>query len=161
VRAGDLRSVAAVFASSPEARLALLRAVWPSIVGPQLARQAELASLTGDFLRIRVADPRWRKVLPRMRREMIDKMWSAVGKLAPRQIGFLEASTTRPNSGDADLSEALRPTRAASSARAPVAPQGVVAAAESIADPLLRDEFVRAAARYLTSTRCTPHRRGV
>jgi hypothetical protein len=145
MQAGDLRGVASLFGTAPEARLALIRAVWPQVVGEQVAGRAEVASLTGGLLRLRVADPRWRKVLPRMRKDILARLHQVIGALAPQQIGLIEGRLSH----DADGA----PKRHRIPARSPDAEQPVPAAlasaAQSIADATLRSEFLAAAARYL------------
>jgi len=149
MQAGDLRAVTTLFGSRPEARLALIRAVWPQVVGEKVADHAEVASLTEDLLRVRVADPRWRKVLPRMRKDILHHLRQVVGSLAPLHIGLIEGPLT--------FGASAIPRRRAAPARAGGG-QGVpsshvtdalVQASRAIDDLDLRSEFLTAAARYL------------
>jgi|WetSurMetagenome_2_1015567.scaffolds.fasta_scaffold565905_2 hypothetical protein len=150
MQSGDLRAVTRVFGSAPEARLALIRAVWPQVVGEQVARHTEVASLTAELLRVRVADPRWRKVLPRMRRDILSHLRQVIGALAPQQIGLLE--------GPLASGAAVATPRRFVSSRSADAPQGTATsqvtralteASQAIEDLGLRREFLAAATRYL------------
>ena len=147
MQSGDLRAVASLFGSAPEARLALIRAVWPQVVGEQVAGRTEVASLTGGLLRLRVADPRWRKVLPRMRKDILARLRQVIGALAPQQIGLIEGRLS--HDVDSAPKRQLAPRRPPE-AEPPVS--GALArAAQSIDDATLRSEFLAAAARYLNA----------
>jgi hypothetical protein len=145
---GDMRGVTTVFGSSTEARLALIRAVWPRVVGPQVAHRTEVASLTGDFLRLRVADTRWRKVLPRMRTVILSRLRQEIGGLAPHQIGLLEGPPRLAADSASDLGQRPGTPRPAPPA---MPSEALVEAARAIADTSLRGEFLASAARYLAS----------
>jgi hypothetical protein len=147
VRRQDLHDVERLFGMSDQARLALLRAVWPRVVGADVARRTEVASLTGDLLRIRACDGRWARVLHRMRRDILNGLWSAVGRLAPKQLGFLEGPlATQPASS-------LEPSpQPAPSVAAGPPPSAVSEAAAAIPDAELRAAFLAAAGRYLQRT---------
>jgi hypothetical protein len=148
VTPSDMRGVTTLFGSSSEARLALIRAVWPRVVGQQVAHRTEVASLTGDFLRLRVADTRWRKVLPRMRTVILTRLRQEIGGLAPHQIGLLEGPARLGADPASDLGQRPGTPR-------PVPPtmpsEALVAAARAIADPALRGDFLASATRYLAS----------
>ncbi len=150
VRSGDLRSAASLFGSDPAARVALLRAVWPLAVGPEIAQRTEVAALVTDVLHVRVTDARWRQALFRMRREILFKLRRATGDLAPRRLGFLEGA---PRAGAPLTSPGAQssPERA----RRPL-PASVEAAARAIDDPVLRERFEQVAARYLERAPAAP-----
>lgn len=119
-------------------RLALLRALWPSAVGREVARRSEVVSLDRDMLRVRVPDARWRRALFRMQRDIIVRLRRSAGALAPGRLGFIEGpvaerpeAVTRPEAPPSPPSAAL------------------LASAEAIADADIRAHFVQAAARYL------------
>ena len=152
MRPGDLSGVASLFGSPPEARLALIRAVWPRVVGEQVARRTEVASLTADFLRLRVTDPRWRKVLPRMRKDILAHLRQAIGTLAPHEIGLLEGDARRAaeEAGDS-LRHAARRREAAAQPAAIPPSRALVDASHAIADADMRAEFLATAARYLAA----------
>src|SRR5262245_25582897 len=79
-----------LFGRSPQHTLAVIRAAWPAAVGSELARRTEVLALDGRVLRVRVPDAGWRKVLHRMRREILSRLHQAVGSLAPAALGFHE-----------------------------------------------------------------------
>lgn len=127
-----------LFGSGPAPRLALIRAFWPAAVGADVARRTEIVALEGRCLRVRVPDARWRKVLHRMQREIVSRLWSAIGELAPSQLSFVEEPVAeRP----------VAPPVPERPAAAP--PEALVASAAAIADPELRARFLSTAARYL------------
>ena len=69
---------------------ALVRAAWTRAVGPELSRRTEVVALEGTTLRVRVPDARWRKVLHRMQPELLMRLRTLAGELAPRRLGFVE-----------------------------------------------------------------------
>ncbi len=127
-----------IFAATPAARLALLRALWPSAVGPEVARRSELVGLEKGVLRVRVPDAGWRKALFRNHRDIIVRLRRSAGELAPAKLGFLEGLVAEP-SAVPDEPAAPRPWL----------PAGLVAAAQGIADDDVRGRFLETAARYL------------
>jgi hypothetical protein len=131
-----------LFGGRPGATLALLRAAWPRVVGPDVARRTEVLAVDGVTLRVRVADARWRKVLHRMQREILGRLREAAGDLAPKRLGFTEGPVHEQV--DAAPPPETRP------APEPTAPPAVVAGAQAIADPEIRRRFLETAARYLT-----------
>src|SRR5262245_29617255 len=123
VAMGHQALAAQLFGRRPEHTLALLRAAWPAAVGPELARRTEVVVLDGRVLRIRVPDVRWQKVLHRMQRQILERLWRAAGELAPKSLGFqLGAVATAP--------ETARPEEAA--APPPVIPASIQEAAQRI-----------------------------
>ncbi len=129
---------ARVFAGQPRARLALLRALWPAAVGPEVARRTEIVGLENDVLRVRVADARSRKALFRVYRDLIVKWRRSAGTLGPARLGFIEGP----------VAEVAPPAPAAPIAQARL-PESVAAAAASISDVEIRQGFLESAARYL------------
>ena len=147
MRRQDLRDVERLFGVSDQARLALVRAIWPQVVGADVARRTEVASLTGELLRIRTDDTRWARVLHKMRRDILNRLWGAIGRLAPKQLGLLEGPLpTEPDSPPTSRPRAATPVE-------PLPPSPVLsAAASAIPDAELRDAFLAAAGRYLGRT---------
>jgi Dna[CI] antecedent DciA-like protein len=134
---------------SPQ-RLELVRAAWPLAVGQDLARRTEVLGLEGRTLRVRVPDAGWRKVLHRMRAQILGRLAEVAGDAAPDRLGFQE----EPLGTRTVL--ALRPTPPPPPPLA-AAPPSVVLGAAAIADPELRRAFVEVAARYLArSARAAP-----
>jgi Dna[CI] antecedent, DciA len=126
-----------LFAAAPERRLALLRAVWPVAVGRELARRSEVVAFAHGVVRIRVPDAAWRRVLLRMRSEILARLARLAGAAAPRRMAFVEGGV------------APEPERAAPPAPPSPPPALVVAAAEAIPDRDLRAIFLETASRYL------------
>jgi len=158
-----------LFGTSSERALVLLRAAWPGVVGPELARRTEVVSLEGTTLRVRVPDVGWQKVLHRMRGDILSRLFDVAGELAPRRLGFVEPPRLRGTPHPASIDPALvsvpadsaspptpkphpRPASTAASEPDLVAPPSVEAAAAAIADPELRRRFLASAARYLRAT---------
>jgi hypothetical protein len=131
---------ARLFAPGTPGATALLRAAWPLAVGADLGQRTEVTGIDNGTLRVRVPDARWRKVLHRMRREILARLRETTGPAAPYRLGFVEGplSFVPPPAAEP---KPLRPT--------PDAPPAVVGAAASIQDPALRARFLESAARYL------------
>lgn len=140
VSAGNQPLAVQLFGRRPEHTLALLRAAWPAAVGPELARRTEVVALDGRMLRVRVPDVRWQKVLHRMQRQILERLWRAAGDLAPKALGF--------HLGAVSAAQPPEPPTPAP-APAPPVPDSIRQAAQTIADPELREQFEKAAARYL------------
>jgi hypothetical protein len=129
-----------LFGRAPGARLALIRAFWPLAVGADTGRRTEVVALEGRTLRIRVPDARWRKVLHRMQREILGRLFASIGDLAPSQLSFVEGPVADP----------APPPALPSPAMPPAASPELMARAAAIADPELRERFLSTAARYLS-----------
>ncbi len=132
-----------LFGGHPERRLALLRAVWPHAVGPELARRTRVLELHRGTLRVAVPDAIWRKVLHGMQATLRARLRARVGALAPSRLSFQELP----------LDEVLD---AAPARDAPPAPEpeatpdpALVASAAVIADDEIRAMFLKSAARAL------------
>jgi len=140
LRQASIRQLAQkLFGASPGAKLALIRAFWPLAVGSDTARRTEVVALEGRTLRIRVPDARWRKVLHRMQREILARLFASIGDLAPTQLSFVEAPVADLPPPPAVPELTLRPPS-----------PGLVAGAATIVDPELRERFLSTAARYLS-----------
>jgi hypothetical protein len=149
-RAAGMGLAARLFGSAPERTLALLRAAWPRVVGPELARRTEVIALEGDSLRIRVPDAGWRKGLLRMRREILTRLRDLAGDLAPRRLGFTEGFPA----GTAPSLPPIPPP--APEVPAPPPSPALSAEAARIRDPELRARFLEIAGRYLARTKHPP-----
>jgi hypothetical protein len=128
-----------LFAATPERRLTLLRAVWPAVVGRDLARRAEVVAFDRGVMRVRLPDAAWRRVLLRMRPEILARLARLAGAAAPRRMAFVEGG----------VAIAPEPEKTLPPVPPPPPPTLVVAAAEAISDPELRARFVATASRYL------------
>lgn len=122
--------------------LELMRAAWPLAVGKDLARRTEVLAVEGRTLRVRVPDARWRKVLHRMRGDIVQRLRGVAGDAAPDRLGLQE--------GRAGTVPAAPPDEVRTAAPGPpTPPPAVCAAAAAIGDEDLRRAFLEAAARYL------------
>jgi len=134
------RAVSEMFARSPERRLALLRAVWPGAVGADLARRSAIVAFDNGILRVQVPDAAWRKVLFRMRGEILARLRGTAGPAAPRALGFVEGAVPEQDPAPSVVPAAGRRE----------VPSTIRDAAAAIVDPALRARFVEAATAYLT-----------
>ena len=131
---------------SPQ-RLELVRAAWPLAVGPDLARRTEVLALEGRTLRVRVPDASWRKVLHRLRGEILARLADVAGSAAPDRLGFQE-ETLAARAGSESRPEAPKPPTADARLSPALAHE-----AEAIEDPELRRAFLETAGRYLARGR--------
>jgi len=136
----DAGSAARLFDGGTAARLALLRALWPAAVGPEIARRTEVIGIEGDVLRVRVADAGWRKALFRVYRDIIVRLRRDAGPLAPARLGFLEGPVADP------------PQPPPAPTATPRLPASVKEAAAAIGDDDVRTRFLETAARYIGRT---------
>jgi Dna[CI] antecedent, DciA len=128
-----------LFGRNPVHTLALLRAAWPLAVGPELARRTEVLTLDGRVLRIRVPDAGWRKVLHRMRRDIVVRLREVAGELAPTRFGFIEGGI---------VPLPAPPPAPAATAGGPLS-EAIAEGAATIADAEIRQLFLVTARRYL------------
>jgi hypothetical protein len=128
-----------------ERSLLLLRACWPLAVGARLARRTTPIGLEAQSLIVRVPDARWRKILHRLRREILQRLREVAGARAPHTLGFALAPPGEP--------EPPAEPAAAEPAAAADPPRELVRAAQAIADPELRALFLRSSAGYLARGR--------
>jgi hypothetical protein len=125
----------------------LLRAAWPAAVGEELARRTEVLGIDGHVLRVRIPDGRFRRVVNRMRPEILARLRASVGPLAPAQLGLVEAA---PGPAPEAKPVPARETPAPISAP-PAEPSAALReSAARIADPEIRELFLACAARYLS-----------
>jgi hypothetical protein len=140
---------ARIFTRGSPPALALLKAAWPAAVGPELARRTEVLAIERDFLRVRIPDARWRKVLHRMQPQILEHLRRVAGDLVPRRLGFNEGPPFLPEPGP----EPSDRTRSSELPLPPTwggaLPDAVAAAARRIDDPEIRALFETSAARYL------------
>jgi hypothetical protein len=136
-RSPDL--AARLFGDKPEHTLALLRAIWPSAVGEELARRTRPVAYDSGVLRVMVPDLRWQRSLLRMRGDILSRLRRVAGRASPRSLGFVTGEVTDP--APPRDAPRLQPSQ-------PV-PAIVVEAADAIAEESLRKPFLEAAGRYL------------
>jgi hypothetical protein len=145
----DLQGLARrLFPPGSPQRLELVRAAWPRAVGADLARRTEVLALEGRTLRVRVPDASWRKVLHRMRGQILGRLADVAGAAAPDRLGFQEETLAARALSASSFAPA--PSRRDAM---PSPPEALVREAEAIADPELRRAFLDAAARYLARGR--------
>lgn len=130
-----------------ERALPLLRAAWPLAVGERLAQRTEVVVLEGRTLIVRVPDARWRKILHRLRREILARLRQTAGARAPHALGFVETPSPEAAVGETASAREPLPT-----CHAP-APPLVAHSALTIADAEMRSRFLEAAGRYLARGR--------
>lgn len=149
-RATTSALAARLFAPGSPAALALVRAAWPLAVGPELARRTQVLAIEASTLRVRVPDAGWRKVLHRMQRDILARLRDVAGpRLAPQRLGFTEGPV--PEAARAPAIPAVPPLPD------PEVPAAVATGAEAIADPEVRDRFLKTAARSLARSKGVPH----
>jgi len=141
---------ARIFTRGSPPALALLKAAWPAAVGPELARRTEVLALERDFLRVRIPDARWRKVLHRMQPEILEHLRRVAGDLVPRRLGFNEGPPRQPEP-EPEPSDRMRSSERPPSPAPAALPDGLAAAARRIGDTEIRALFERSAARYLAA----------
>jgi len=83
-------SVPRFFAAAAPHRLAVLKALWPSITGEALANHSEVAGIQGDVMRVRTESNAWLKTLRDLKGTLILRLQAAAGPLAPRALAFVE-----------------------------------------------------------------------
>jgi hypothetical protein len=142
-------------AGSPQ-RLELVRAAWPRAVGADLARRTEVLALEGRTLRVRVPDAGWRKVLHRLRGQILARLADIAGSAAPDRLGFQE-EVWAAGAGSESRREGLGgfpPLRGFAPEPPTLSPPPALAReAEAIEDPELRRAFLETAGRYLARGR--------
>lgn len=134
-------SLARLFARDGAHLLALVQAVWPEAVGPDVARRTRVEGLAGHTLRVRVPDAAWRRQLHRMQPQVLARLRHLLGDAAPRRLGFSEGGLPEPD--PTPPPPATEPP--------PPLPEAVRVAAEGIEDPEIRALFERSAARALVA----------
>lgn len=148
----DLQDLARrLFPPGSPQRLELVRAAWPLAVGEDLARRTEVLALEGRTLRVRVPDASWRKVLHRLRGQILGQLAAVAGSAAPDRLGFQEGGF-----GEPPPAPGLADDRTTPPAEKPAPTPALLREAEAIADPELRRAFLEVACRYLARGRAIP-----
>lgn len=78
------------FAAAEPHRLAVLKALWPSITGEALANHSEVVGIQGDVMRVRADSASWLKTLRDLMGTLVFRLQQAAGPLAPRGLAFVE-----------------------------------------------------------------------
>jgi hypothetical protein len=131
------------FAAALPHRLAVLKALWPSITGEALANHSEVVGIQGDVMRVRADSASWLKTLRDLKGTLVYRLQQAAGPLAPRGLAFVEGPI------------APKPKHSRTRARpmpVPVEalPRAVSEAAENIPTGEGREIYLRAAAAFQT-----------
>jgi len=129
------------FAAALPHRLAVLKALWPSITGEALANHSEVVGIQGDVMRVRADSASWLKTLRDLKGTLVHRLQHAAGPLAPRGLAFVEGPIApKP------------PRRPARERPKPVPmetlPKAVSEAAERIPTAEGREIYLRAAAAF-------------
>jgi len=141
----------AIFRRGSPGALALLRAVWPAVVGPELSQRTEVLGVVEDTLRIGVPDARWRMALHKLQPTILRGLRERAGTLAPRRLGFVEGVTP-------SLAPEPRRSRVEIPAEPPSLSAALAREAQAIADPEIRTAFLETAARYLARSLSCHHK---
>ncbi|MEO5763467.1 MAG: DUF721 domain-containing protein [Vicinamibacteria bacterium] len=82
------------FSAAEPHRLAVLKALWPTLTGEALANHCEVVGIQGDVMRVRADSRSWLKTLRDLRGTLILRLQRAAGPLAPRALAFVEGPIT-------------------------------------------------------------------
>jgi hypothetical protein len=136
------------FVAAEPHRLAVLKALWPSISGATIANHSEVVGIQGDVMRIRVDSSSWLKTVRDFKGILILRLQGAAGPLAPRALAFVEGAVTgkiaRPKP------RRLEPV--------PVSelPEQIRNAADRVPTPEGREAYLRAASAFRARFRVSP-----
>ena len=133
-------SLPSFFAVAEPHRVAVLRALWPSLTGDALANHSEVAGIQGDVLRIRADSGAWLKTVRDLKGTLLHRLQRAAGPLAPRALAFVEGPVSpRPTKRRAGV---------ATVHRAGALPAHLLEAADRLPTESDRAIFLRAAASF-------------
>jgi predicted nucleic acid-binding Zn ribbon protein len=82
--------------AAPRTRLAAAQAAWAGVVGEQLAAVATPASERAGTLTVECADAVWAHELDLMQTQLLERLQSELGELAPSALRFRVASDRPP-----------------------------------------------------------------
>jgi predicted nucleic acid-binding Zn ribbon protein len=91
----ELSSVIAEWIDAPAAREAVVLAIWPRVVGDEVAQRSRPQALEGSKLVIEVIDPAWSRALEEMAADLLRRLNGALGKQIVRSIEWRPASLSR------------------------------------------------------------------
>lgn len=129
------------FAAAEPHRLAVLKALWPSITGDALANHSEVVGIQGDVMRVRADSASWLKTLRDLKGTLVFRLQQAAGPLAPRGLAFVEGPVA-PRPPRRRSRERLKPV--------PIdaLPREVSEAADRVPTAEGREVYLRAAAAF-------------
>lgn len=129
------------FAAAEPHRLAVLKALWPSITGDALANHSEVVGIQGDVMRVRADSASWLKTLRDLTGTLVYRLQDAAGPLAPRGLAFVEGPIT-PKTPRRRAAERVKPVPVGALPSAISDAAGRVPSAEG------REIYLRAAAAF-------------
>ena len=129
------------FAAAGPHRLAVLKALWPSITGDALAAHSEVVGIQDDVMRVRADSASWLKTLRDLKGTLVFRLQQAAGPLAPRGLAFVEGPVT-PKAPRRKAPERLKPVSLER------LPRAVCEAASRIPSVEGREIYFRAAAAF-------------
>lgn len=124
---------------------------WAEVVGGELARRSEPEALSQGVLTVRVTDPVWGKMIYKLQDRIIPALNRAIGSSLVRRINFTKRSRL-----EGELARRHEVERRREPPESAVPPTEIVAAADGIDEPELRELVLRSAAHYL---KAREHRR--
>ncbi|HVB86076.1 MAG TPA: DUF721 domain-containing protein [Candidatus Dormibacteraeota bacterium] len=80
----------------PDATLAWLEGVWPSVVGPQIAAHTRPLRCLRGGLELSADSPVWQSQISRMEQDLRARINAAWGGTLVREVKFVAAGTNRP-----------------------------------------------------------------
>lgn len=122
----------------------LVRAAWGQIVGRQLAARSEVFRVYQDTLIVHVPDDTWKRQLLRLERKLLSRVADLLGRTGLARMEFRVAPA-----GAAGLPPRKEPGRVAPAPAAGAADPELEESARAIADPRLRELFLRASKRMI------------
>jgi hypothetical protein len=136
-----ISSLPRFFAAAEPHRLAVLKALWPSVAGNALSNHSEVVGIQGEVMRIRVDSTSWLKTLRDLRGTLILRLQRAAGPLAPRGLALVEGRVA-PGPPRRSRFKPVKPL--------PVSalPEQISASAGRIPTAEGRDAYLRAAAAF-------------
>lgn len=126
----------------------MVRAAWVALVGQQIASRSHVFRLYNTRLQVNVPDSRWQKQLHRMEQRLLSRINGLVGtgRISGLDFRVDPSMTVTPQPAAA----AAPPRKAPGRETAPPATDAdVERSAQAIADPALRELFLRTSRRML------------
>ncbi len=126
--------------------LELIRIKWTEVVGSELARRTEPASVGGGVLTIRVSEAVWGRTILKMQRDILNRIGSVVGLRVIQRIQFIrDGQSLWINKPEMPKSNTYK------SPPSMELPMSFVEAAEDLPDSTLRSLLMRTVSRYLAA----------
>jgi hypothetical protein len=129
------------FVAAEPHRLAVLKALWPSISGEAIANHSEVVGIQDDVMRVRVDSSSWLKTVRDLKGTLILRLQAAAGPLAPRALAFVEGALT-------GKIKRLKPRSRIEPVPIAELPDDIRNAASRVPTPDGREAYLRAAAAF-------------